>query len=586
MYSHRRKIFLFLKGREKDMEEAKLAPKNFIEEFIQQDIQEKGLSHIQTRFPPEPNGYLHIGHVKALYIDFSMAEKFGGKCNLRFDDTNPAKEDVEFVEAIQDDIHWMGFDWDKLVYGSSYFDQTYEIAKEFIKKGLAYVDELTPEQMKEYRGTLTAPGKNSPYRDRPIEESLDLFERMKNGEFADGTLTLRAKIDMSSPNICLRDPTIYRVLHKHHHQTGDKWCIYPMYDFAHPIQDCIEGVTHSLCSLEYEIHRPLYNWVRDNCGLPAHPRQIEFARLNMTHTKLSKRYLRRLVEEHFVSGWDDPRMPTLVGMRRRGYTPESIHDFLRRAGIAKSDSVVDIGLLEHCIREDLNDKAPRAMAVLDPIRVTLTNWEEGNIVYLPTENHPAHPEMGNREVAFGKHLLIEREDFMEDAPKKFFRLAPGREVRLKAAYIIRCDEVVKDDAGNVTELLCSVDLTSLSGGEGANRKVKGTLHWVEETTAQPIEVRLYDYMLKEDEPEDENDAETEGEEEAEAAKEKDFTDSFNWDSVKVLDHAVIEGGLKDAKVGDHFQFMRQGYFVVDKDSTPERPVYNRTVGLKGSYKPE
>ena len=558
---------------------------NFIEEFVQQDIAEgKVIGQVQTRFPPEPNGYLHIGHVKALYVDFSVAEKFGGKCNLRFDDTNPAKEDVEFVEAIQDDIRWMGFDWDKLVYGSAYFDQTYEIAVEFIKKGLAYVDELTPEQMKEYRGTLTQPGKNSPYRDRPVEESLELFERMKNGEFADGTLTLRAKIDMSSPNICMRDPTIYRVLHKHHHQTGDKWCIYPMYDFAHPIQDCIEGVTHSLCSLEYEIHRPLYNWVRDNCGLPAKPRQIEFARLNMTHTKLSKRYLRRLVEEHFVSGWDDPRMPTLVGMRRRGYTPASIHDFLRRAGIAKADSIVDIGLLEHCIREDLNETAPRAMAVLDPIRVTLTNWEEDKLVYLTVENHPNHPEMGTRQVAFGRHILIEREDFMEDAPKKFFRLAPGREVRLKAAYIIRCDEVVKDEQGNIVELLCSVDLDSASGSEGANRKVKGTLHWVEETTAQPIEARLYDYMLKEEDAGDE--ADPEGDEDAAEAPKKDFTDDFNWDSIQVMDKAVIEGGLKDAKVGDHFQFLRQGYFVVDKDSTPEKPVYNRTVSLKGSYKPE
>ena len=558
---------------------------NFIEEFVQQDIAEgKVIGQVQTRFPPEPNGYLHIGHVKALYVDCSIAEKFGGKCNLRFDDTNPAKEDVEFVEAIQDDIRWMGFDWDKLVYGSSYFDKTYEIAVEFIKKGLAYVDELTPEQMKEYRGTLTQPGKNSPYRDRPIEESLDLFERMKRGEFADGTLTLRAKIDMSSPNICMRDPTIYRVLHKHHHQTGDKWCIYPMYDFAHPIQDCIEGVTHSLCSLEYEIHRPLYNWVRDNCGLPAKPRQIEFARLNMTHTKLSKRYLRRLVEEHFVSGWDDPRMPTLVGMRRRGYTPASIHDFLRRAGIAKADSIVDIGLLEHCIREDLNETAPRAMAVLDPIRVTLTNWEEDKLVYLTVENHPNHPEMGTRQVAFGRHILIEREDFMEDAPKKFFRLAPGREVRLKAAYIIRCDEVVKDEQGNIVELLCSVDLDSASGSEGANRKVKGTLHWVEETTAQPIEARLYDYMLKEEDAGDE--ADPEGDEDAAEAPKKDFTDDFNWDSIQVMDKAVIEGGLREAKVGDHFQFLRQGYFVVDKDSTPEKPVYNRTVGLKGSYKPE
>ena len=565
---------------------------NFIHEIIERDLENHRYGDkVCTRFPPEPNGYLHIGHAKSICLNFTTAAKYGGKCNLRYDDTNPVKEDMEYVDSIEEDVKWLGFQWDERLWASDYFDKMYEAAVMLIQKGKAFVcdlggDELTPEQMKEYRGTLTEPGRNSPYRDRPVEESLDLFERMKNGEFPDGSLTLRAKIDMSSPNICMRDPTIYRVLHKHHHQTGDKWCIYPMYDFAHPIQDCLEGVTHSLCSLEYEIHRPLYDWVRDNCGLPARPRQIEFARLNMTHTKLSKRYLRRLVEEHFVSGWDDPRMPTLVGMRRRGYTPASIHDFLRRAGIAKADSVVDIGLLEHCIREDLNDKAPRAMAVLNPLRVTLTNWEEGKIIRLKTENHPNHPEMGEREVAFGKHLLIEREDFMEDAPKKFFRLAPGREVRLKAAYIIRCDEVVKDEAGNVTELLCSVDLTSLSGGEGANRKVKGTLHWVEESTAKPIEVRLYDYMLKEDGDEPEEAADLEEGEESEAPKEKDFTDSFNWDSIRVLDRAVLEGGLAGAKAGDHFQFLRQGYFVVDKDSTQDRLVFNRTVELKGSYKPE
>ena len=561
--------------------------KNFIHAFIEEDIAEGGRfagKTVHTRFPPEPNGYLHIGHCKALIIDFGTAEKFGGLCNLRMDDTNPTKEDVEFVEAIQEDIHWLGFDWgDRFFYGSDYFEKDYEYAVELIKKGLAYVCELTPEQFKEFRGDLNTPAV-SPYRDRPIEESLDLFARMRAGEFEDNKYTLRARIDLASGNFNMRDPVIYRIRHMHHHRQGDKWCIYPMYDFAHPIQDCIEGVTHSLCSLEYEIHRPLYNWVRDNCGLNANPRQIEFARLNMTHTKLSKRYLRRLVEEHFVSGWDDPRMPTLVGMRRRGYTPASIHDFLRRAGIAKADSIVDIGLLEHCIREDLNETAPRAMAVLDPIRVTLTNWDEDKIIYLTVENHPNHPEMGTRQVAFGRHILIEREDFMEDAPKKFFRLAPGREVRLKAAYIIRCDEVVKDEQGNIVELLCSVDLDSASGSEGANRKVKGTLHWVEETTAQPIEARLYDYMLKEEDTGDE--ADPEGDEDAAEAPKKDFTDDFNWDSIKVMDKAVIEGGLKDAKVGDHFQFLRQGYFVVDKDSTPEKPVYNRTVGLKGSYKPE
>ena len=453
--------------------------RSFIEEFIAQDIAEgKVKGHVQTRFPPEPNGYLHIGHVKALYIDFSMAERFQGKCNLRFDDTNPTKENVEFVDAIQDDIRWMGFQWDKLAYGSEYFEQTYAIAEDFIRKGLAYVDEQSQEEMRKTRGTLTKPGVNSPYRDRPVEENLDLFRRMRAGEFENGRMVLRAKIDMASPNIVLRDPTLYRILHIPHHQTGDKWCIYPMYDFAHPIQDMIEGVTHSLCSLEYEIHRPLYDWVRDHCDLPAHPRQIEFARLNLTHTVLSKRYLRRLVEEGYVSGWDDPRMPTLCGLRRRGYTPASIHDFLQRAGFAKSDSVVDIRLLEHCIREDLGENAKRAMAVLDPLPITLTNWPEDKTILVDCENHPGHPEWGVRQLSLSKHLLIEREDFQEDPPKKFFRLAPGREVRLKSAYIIRCDEVIKDENGQVKELLCSVDLNSLSGQEGANRKVKGTLHWV------------------------------------------------------------------------------------------------------------
>ena len=575
------------KTMEVSTEKENTVSKHFIEQEIDKDLAEGVYDHVQTRFPPEPNGYLHIGHAKSILLNSGLAKEYGGKFNLRFDDTNPTKEKTEFVESIIEDVKWLGADYeDRLFFASDYFETMYECAVLLIKKGKAFVCDLSAEEIREYRGDFTTPGKESPYRNRSVEENLKLFEEMKNGVYADGEKVLRAKIDMSSPNINMRDPVIYRVAHMTHHNTGDKWCIYPMYDFAHPIQDCLEGVTHSLCSLEYEIHRPLYDWVRDNCGLPARPRQIEFARLNMTHTKLSKRYLRRLVEEHFVSGWDDPRMPTLVGMRRRGYTPASIHDFLRRAGIAKADSVVDIGLLEHCIREDLNDKAPRAMAVLNPLRVTLTNWEEGKIVRLRTENHPNHPEMGEREVAFGKHLLIEREDFMEDAPKKFFRLAPGREVRLKAAYIIRCDEVVKDEAGNVTELLCSVDLTSLSGGEGANRKVKGTLHWVEESTAKPIEVRLYDYMLKEDGDEPEEAADLEEGEESEAPKEKDFTDSFNWDSIRVLDRAVLEGDLAGAKAGDHFQFLRQGYFVVDKDSTQDRLVFNRTVELKGSYKPE
>ena len=560
--------------------------RSFIEEFIAQDIAEgKVKGHVQTRFPPEPNGYLHIGHVKALYIDFSMAERFQGKCNLRFDDTNPTKENVEFVDAIQDDIRWMGFQWDKLAYGSEYFEQTYAIAEDFIRKGLAYVDEQSQEEMRKTRGTLTKPGVNSPYRDRPVEENLDLFRRMRAGEFENGRMVLRAKIDMASPNIVLRDPTLYRILHIPHHQTGDAWCIYPMYDFAHPIQDMIEGITHSLCSLEYEIHRPLYDWVRDHCDLPAHPRQIEFARLNLTHTVLSKRYLRRLVEEGYVSGWDDPRMPTLVGLRRRGYTPASIHDFLQRAGFAKSDSVVDIRLLEHCIREDLGENAKRAMAVLDPLPITLTNWPEDKTILVDCENHPGHPEWGVRQLSLSKHLLIEREDFQEDPPKKFFRLAPGREVRLKSAYIIRCDQVIKDENGQVKELLCSVDLNSLSGQEGANRKVKGTLHWVDAATALPAELRLYDYMFPEM-PGAAQEAETEEDgSEEEAEVKRDFLENFNHDSIRVYPNALLESSLGQAKVGERFQFMRQGYYVKDRDSTADKAVFNCTVSLKDSYKP-
>ena len=559
--------------------------RSFIEEFIAQDIAEgKVKGHVQTRFPPEPNGYLHIGHVKALYIDFSMAERFQGKCNLRFDDTNPTKENVEFVDAIQDDIRWMGFQWDKLAYGSEYFEQTYAIAEDFIRKGLAYVDEQSQEEMRKTRGTLTKPGVNSPYRDRPVEENLDLFRRMRAGEFENGRMVLRAKIDMASPNIVLRDPTLYRILHIPHHQTGDKWCIYPMYDFAHPIQDMIEGITHSLCSLEYEIHRPLYDWVRDHCDLPAHPRQIEFARLNLTHTVLSKRYLRRLVEEGYVSGWDDPRMPTLVGLRRRGYTSASIHDFLQRAGFAKSDSVVDIRLLEHCIREDLGENAKRAMAVLDPLPITLTNWPEDKTILVDCENHPGHPEWGVRQLSLSKHLLIEREDFQEDPPKKFFRLAPGREVRLKSAYIIRCDEVIKDENGQVKELLCSVDLNSLSGQEGANRKVKGTLHWVDARTALPAELRVYDYMFPED-PDGGEDAQGEAMDEEETETKRDILASFNRDSIRLYPNALLESSLGQAKVGDRFQFMRQGYYVKDRDSTADKAVFNCTVSLKDSYKP-
>ena len=455
---------------------------NFIHDFIDEDIgpggQYEGM-RVHTRFPPEPNGYLHIGHAKAIFVDFGTAAKYNGLCNLRMDDTNPAKEDTEYVEAIQQDIHWLGFDWgDRYFYGSDYFDQDYQYAIELIKKGLAYVCELTPEQFKEYRGDTITPAR-SPWRDRPVEESLDLFERMKNGEFEEGSRVLRAKIDMANPNVLLRDPTMYRIKRHTHHRTGSNWCIYPMYDFQHPIQDAIEGITHSLCSLEYEIHRPLYDWFVNHAGVTDRPpRQIEFARLNIERTVMSKRHLRRLVEDGVVSGWDDPRMPTLVGMRRRGYTAAMIHDFLDRVGVAKADSTVEMGLLEHCVRSALAETAPRAMAVIDPLKVELINWPADEIDTLTIENHPDHPEYGAREVPFGREFYIEREDFMEEPVKKFFRLAPGREVRLKGAYIIRCEEIVKDEEGHITGLKCSVDRNSRSGSEGSNRKVKGTLHWV------------------------------------------------------------------------------------------------------------
>ena len=548
------------------MEELKAAPKNFIEEFIEQDIEQKGLTHIQTRFPPEPNGYLHIGHAKALFIDFSMAEKFGGKCNLRFDDTNPTKEDVEYVDAIKYDIHWLGFDWDKLRFGSEYFDTCYELAVKLIQKGVAYVDDLSKDEMREYRGTLTEPGKNSPFRDRSIEENLDLFERMKNGEFPDGSRTLRAKIDMASPNINLRDPALYRILHIPHHQTGDKWCIYPMYDFAHPIQDAIEGITHSLCSLEYEAHRPLYDWVVEQCEFKNKPRQIEFARLNLTNTIMSKRYLRRLVEEGHVSGWDDPRMPTLCGLRRRGYTPEAIKDFLTRAGVAKADSVVDTAMLEHCLREDLNAHAYRMMAVLDPIRVVIENWPEGTFEDVAIENLPGSPEAGTRTVRFGRELYIEREDFASDPPKKYFRLKPEGEVRLKGAYIVKCTRFETDSDGRVTTVYCTYDPETKSGT--CERKVKGTLHWLNAADAVPAEFRLYEPLL------------TDAGEEDDA---RDFIERLNPASLTVQ-RGFVEPALAAAKPGDRFQFMRVGYFCADLDHTAAAPVFNRAVSLKDSFK--
>jgi len=546
--------------------EERLTPKNFIEEFIQQDIQEKGLTHIQTRFPPEPNGYLHIGHAKALFIDFSMAEKFGGSCNLRFDDTNPTKEDEEFVDAIQEDIRWMGFHWDHVFFGSDYFDTCYELAVKLIKKGVAYVCDLSKDEMREYRGTLTEPGRNSPWRDRSVEENLDLFERMKNGEFPDGSRTLRAKIDMASPNMNMRDPAMYRIIHMRHHHTGDKWCIYPMYDFAHPIQDAIEGVTHSLCSLEYEDHRPLYDWVVEQCEFEHKPRQIEFARLNLTNTMMSKRYLRRLVEERHVAGWDDPRMPTLCGLRRRGYTAESIRDFLTRVGVAKADSVVETAMLEHCVREDLNAHAHRMMAVLDPIRLVVENWPEGKTEAVAMENLPGDEAAGVRTLTFGRELYIQREDFSYDPPKKYFRLKPDGEVRLKGAYIVKCTRYETDEAGNVTTVYCTYDPESHSG-EG-QRKVKGTLHWLSKEDAVPAEFRLYEDLLLPETPEN---------------AQLDFTQRLNPDSM-VKKQGFVEPALAACAPGSRYQFMRVGYFCSDLDHTPAAPVFNRIVGLKDSFK--
>ncbi|MBE5775496.1 MAG: glutamine--tRNA ligase/YqeY domain fusion protein [Clostridiales bacterium] len=556
---------------------------NFIEDFINEDLASGRFDHVRTRFPPEPNGYLHIGHAKALCIDFGIARKYGGKCNLRFDDTNPTKEEAAFVDGIQADIEWLGYKWDELYFASDFFGRLYEIACDMIRRGVAYVDDQTPEEMRQNRGTLTKPGVNSPYRDRSVEENLDLFQRMKNGEFEDGARVLRAKIDMSHPNVLLRDPTMYRINSKYkHHRTGSEWCIYPMYDFQHPVQDAIEGVSHSLCSLEYEIHRPLYDWFVAQSGVTTQPpRQIEFARLNIERTVMSKRYLRRLVEEGVVSGWDDPRMPTLVAMRRRGYPAAAIHDFMSRVGVAKSDSTVEGNLLDHCVREALSDSAPRAMAVINPLKVVLTNWEDGKVDTLEIENHPDHPEYGTRKVPFGKVLYIEQEDFMEEPVKKFFRLAPGKEVRLKGAYIIKCEDFIKDENGNIVELRCTVDHDSRSGSEGANRKVKGTLHWVSEADGVACEYRLYEPILAEDEPETAAPELDENGEPVEAAS-TDFMDRINPNSL-VVANGFCESYIANAEVGATFQFLRMGYFCKDKDSTGALPVFNRTVALKDSW---
>ena len=549
--------------------------KHFIHQFIDEDIAEGGRFQgmtVHTRFPPEPNGYLHIGHCKALCINFSTAEKYGGLCNLRFDDTNPAKEDVEFVDAIQEDIHWLGFDWgDRLFYGSDYFEKTYELAEGLIKKGLAYVCELTPEEFKEYRGDVNTPAR-SPWRDRPVEESLDLFRRMRAGEFPNGAMTLRAKIDLTSGNFNMRDPAIYRINHTHHHRQGDKWCIYPMYDFAHPIQDALEGITHSLCSLEFEAHRPLYDWVINNCGLPAKPRQIEFARLGINYTVMSKRKLRLLVEEGRVSGWDDPRMPTLRGMRRRGYTPASIRNFCERIGVAKATSTVEYAFLEHCLREDLNETAQRVMAVIRPVKLTLTNYPEGQSETFEVENNPNRPEDGTRTISFSRELYVEAEDFLEAPVPKYKRLCPGgMECRLKGAYLITCTGCKKDENGNIVEIFATYDPESRGGNPADGRKVKGaTIHWVDAATAVDAECRLYGNLFTDPAPD---------------AADKDFLDCLNPDSLEVVTGCKLEAGLKDAAPGDRFQFMRVGYFCPDsRDSSPEHLVFNRSVGLKDSFK--
>jgi len=543
---------------------------DFIRAAVMEDLKAGRYTRVHTRFPPEPNGYLHIGHAKAICIDFGIAAEFGGQCNLRFDDTNPVKEEVEYVESIQQDIRWLGFDWeDRRYYASDYFEQLYDYAVRLIKKGKAYVCDLSADQIREYRGTLTEPGKESPYRNRTVEENLDLFARMRAGEFPDGSRTLRAKIDMASGNINLRDPVMYRILHASHHRTGDAWCIYPMYDFAHGQSDSIEGITHSLCSLEYEDHRPLYNWYLDALEI-YHPRQIEFARLNVSYTVLSKRKLLRLVQDGRVKGWDDPRMPTLSGLRRRGYTPEAIRDFCGRIGVAKKDSTVDIALLEHCLREDLNRRAPRVMGVLKPLPVVIENYPEGRVEELPAVNNPEDPGAGTRAVPFSRVLYIERDDFRENPPPKYYRLAPGREVRLRYAYFLKCVDVVKDGRGNVVELKCTYDPATRGGDAPDGRKVKATIHWVSAAHAVPAEVRLYDRLFVKEDPD-------------EAAEGQDFLANLNPNSLEVLAGCCVEPGLAKAKIGSIYQFERQGYFCVDPDAANGKLVFNRAVSLKDEW---
>lgn len=544
-------------------------PLDFIRSIIEQDLKNnKNDGRVHTRFPPEPNGYLHIGHAKSICLNFGIARDYNGLCNLRFDDTNPIKEESEYVEAIKRDIRWLGFDWeDRLYYASDYFGELYRYAIQLIQAGKAYVDDLSPDEIREYRGTLTEPGKHSPYRDRPIEENVELFEHMRAGKFEDGTRVLRGKIDMASPNINMRDPVMYRVLHASHHRTGDKWCIYPMYDWAHGQSDSIEGITHSICDLDFEDHRPLYDWFLDQLGVH-HPQQIEFARLNITYTILSKRKLIQLVREGHVRGWNDPRMPTVSGLRRRGYTPESIRNFCDRIGVAKRDSLVDAALLDHCLREDLNRRAPRVMAVLRPLKVIIDNYPEEQTEELEAINNPEDPEMGTRKIPFSREIYIEQDDFREDPPKKFFRLAPGREVRLKHAYFIKCESFVKDEeTGEIIQLHCTYDPQSRGGASPDGRKVMGTLHWVSAAHALEAEVRLYNHLFIKENP----------------LEDEDFIANLNPNSLEVLTSCKIEPGLAGAPPENRYQFLRQGYFCVDPDSTGAKPVFNRTVGLRDTW---
>jgi len=550
---------------------APTAPVDFIRTMIDDDLAAgKNHGRLVTRFPPEPNGYLHIGHAKSICLNFGVAVERGGKCHLRFDDTNPAKEDVEYVDSIKEDVAWLGFEWDAMFYASDYFDQLYKFAVELIRKDKAYVDELTADETRAYRGTLTEPGKDSPFRNRPVAESLDLFARMRAGEFEDGKYVLRAKIDMASPNLNMRDPTLYRIRRAHHHRTGDTWCIYPMYDFAHPLSDALERITHSLCTLEFEDHRPLYDWCVQNLIEGDRPQQIEFARLNLNYTVMSKRKLLQLVQQNHVSGWDDPRMPTITGLRRRGYTPESIRNFCARIGVAKKENVIDMAQLEHSIREDLNRRALRVMTVLNPLKVVITNYPEGQVEEVDVINNPEDIAAGTRKVPFSRELFIERDDFREDPPKKFFRLSPGREVRLRCAYFITCTEVVKDSAGEIVELRCTYDPATRGGDAPDRRKVKATLHWVSAPHALGVEVRLYDRLFSVEDPED-------------VPEGKSFTDRLNPDSLTVIPAARAEPSLAAAAAGDKFQFERLGYFCVDPDTQPGRLVFNRTVSLRDTW---